>query len=154
MKRGSKVRTEKGQAWSMDLVIGVLIFLLAVGVIYTVLVDFQSSKNADVFQFESEIIAKVIVDEPSLQVAPDNELDMDVLVDIANGDKGNYDTLKQGFGIENEFCIFLQDEEGNLVYIYDGTDKFAGIGSGDGEMNLTDENIPCGVPCQTGECGS
>ena len=144
------MRKAKGQAWSIDLVIGVLIFLIAVGAIYSILSSRQHEDPAPL-RIESEVIATILTNNASnqlLQVAEGNQLEMDKLGGLATRANNDYELLKQELGIQNEFCIYLQDEEGNLIYIT-GTDgkKYAGIGPGDPSLNLTENQLPCGTPC-------
>lgn len=150
---------QRGQAWSMDLVIGVLIFLVAIGSIYSLL-NSQKGTDSAPLRIESEVIANVITSNASnqmLQVTDANQLDMVRLGKLAQDSKDNYEGLKKQLGIENEFCIYLQDEEGNLIYITDPdapTVKYAGVGSGSDDLTLTEGKVPCGVPCTiaNGKC--
>lgn len=132
----------QGQAFSVDLLIGVLVFMLAIGIIYSLL----NSKGADdpaQLRIESEVIAERLTSAASLQVAPENQLNMEDLAMLA---KDEYEEVKAQLGVQEEFCIYLQDENGNLIYIQDSStgERYAGVGSGTGEITLTDKDIPCG----------
>ena len=118
---------ERGQTWSMDLIIGVLIFMLAVGIIYALLVS-KGKENTTPLRIESEVIATKLLEDPWIAVAPENQLDAKKLGNLTEFD---YETLRQQFGSQHEFCIFIQDESGNITYIVDNQGrKYTGIGSG------------------------
>ena len=140
----------KGQIWSVDLAIGMLVFLLAVGTIYSLL-NAKGAEDPAPLRIESEVVATVLTtgaDAPGLRVADENKLDMIALGDLANRAQTDYEQIKDTFGIDNNFCIFLEDEDGNLVCLQDSSGQlFAGIGPDDGKLNLTTDGsggIPCG----------
>lgn len=142
----------RGQLFSMDLVIGVLIFLLASGVIYSIFIS-KSQEDVATYRVQSEVIATKLTSESSLQVAPKNQLDMDAMAGLALSANTDYAELKEQLGVKDDFCIYLQDEEGNLIYITnDSGTRYPGIGSGSQDVQLTEWDIPCGVPCSSGQC--
>jgi hypothetical protein len=131
----------------MDLIIGVVIFLLAVGVIYSLL---SSKRSEDItpLRIESDVVAtKLTTPESSanqdIAVAEENQLNIIKLENLTTAFP--YEDLKQKLGVQNEFCIYLQDENGNVVYLRgaDGKD-YTGIGSGKGDLILS--NTSCGCP--------
>jgi hypothetical protein len=133
----------KGQAWSIDLILGVLIFLISLGIIYSLLLG-RNQENPATLRIESEVIATKLVTDPSVQVASDNALDVSKVVALTSQ---QYDALKQQLGAKHDFCIYLQDDQGNLVYIVDPAtgDKYPGVGSKTGDFNLS--GWPCGKKC-------
>ena len=133
----------RGQAWSLDLVFGVLIFMLAVGVIYALLMS-KDKDTSTPLRIESEVIATKLATDPLLAVATDNQLDAAKLSTMTGVD---YETLRNEMGVKNEFCIYLEDDQGNLVYIINGTNKYTGIGSGSADLNIS--GTPCGQVCTT-----
>jgi len=138
---------KQGQAWSMDLVVGVLIFLLVAGIIYSLLID-RDSNDVGPLRLESEVIATKLTADSSgenLAVAENNVLDSTKLVELADKD---YEQLKSELGVQREFCVFLTDDSGNLVYIAATGKKFNGVGSNDGNYNLS--GVPCGAEWDSG----
>lgn len=135
---------ERGQAWSMDLVIGVLIFLLVAGVIYAFLID-RDKNDITPLRIESEVIATKLTTDSSIAVAENNQLDVAQMITLSDED---YEQLKKQLGVNREFCVFLQDDRGNLVFINASGKKVNGIGSSTGEINLS--GCPCGSAIDDG----
>ena len=133
----------RGQAWSLDLVFGVLIFMLSLGVIYALLMS-RDKDNSTPLRIESEVIATKLASDPTLAVATDNQLNIGKLSTMTGMD---YNSLRSQLGVKNEFCIYLEDDQGNLVYIINGTNKYTGIGAGSDELNIS--GTPCGQVCTT-----
>lgn len=129
----------------MDLAIGVLVFLLAIGIIYSLL-NSQARQDVTPLRLDSEVVATKLTNDPSVKVADENKLDMDALFALAKNADVNYTKLKEELGIENEFCIYLVDENGNLTYITNGSEKFTGVGSGSGELNVSGNECGAMVP--------
>jgi Tfp pilus assembly protein PilO len=119
------VHVGKGQAWSIDLVIGVLIFLLVIGLFYVLLIR-NFDEDTSELEIASETIATKLVDEEG-GIISENQVNKDQLKALA--DK-KYDDLKKELEIGTDFCIFLEDEEGNVINITDSSgNSFVGIGS-------------------------
>lgn len=139
----------RGQSWSMDLIIGVVIFLLAIGVIYAVLTS-KAKEDITPLRIESEVVATKLTNSESTQtnelnVIKNNQLDIDKLsaLTVKVQTPEGYEALKAQLGIKNNFCIVLLDERGNVVYLTDATGKnYTGIGPSDNNFNIS--GIPCG----------
>ena len=109
----------KAQSWSIDIILGVLIFIIAFFIVYALSNSNPNTKASDLKQEGSAIIKQVSSQEEL------NEL------------KGmSYDELKRKFKVEGNFCIYLEDEKGNVIPM--GSQN--GIGSKD--INIS------GSPCQ------
>jgi len=151
----------KAQAWSLDLIIGVLIFMVAAGIVISLLTD-RDNQDPAPLRVESEVVATKLVTQEDLQIAPGNQLNMAALYALAANATKDYDATRGKLGVQNEFCIYLQDEEGNLIFIKDpsdldesdGINTYAGVGSATGEVNLTSQEIPCGKKCYMDDDGS
>lgn len=135
---------KRAQSWSMDLVIGFVIFLLAVGIIYAVLTS-KSKEDTAPLRVDSEAVATKLTTPEASQdqkvlVADKNQLDIGKLNDLTQAD---YNKLKQQFGVNNDFCIYLLDENGNTVYLRDSAGKnYTGIGPNSTKFNIS--GTPCG----------
>ena len=122
------------QAWSMDIMIAIVLFIGTIFVFYSVLSAKQSPKT-DELQDDASIVLESIVSEDSdigiLNGAEVNETKLEELLGM------EYSEIKKKMRVENEFCIFLEDEEGNVIYI---TQDQPGIGSD--EISVSE--VPCG----------
>jgi hypothetical protein len=132
MKRRNSGMGKRGQSWSFDIALAVVIFILTA-------ITFFSFSNSDntrklgVVQSEAHYILEHAKAQNSpLQVVEGSMVDETKLSQLSSMD---YEELKKQAGVSNDFCIFFEDEEGNVVLI-DGKE---GIGSG--TINVS------GVPC-------
>ena len=128
----------KGQAWSIDVVIGVLIFLIVIGLFYVLLIG-NFKKDTTELQIASETIATKIVAPKGTGVGimNNNQIEKDTLLNYTN----DYEGLKSALGVSSDFCIFLEDEEGNVINISNSTHTVVGVGSS--EINVS--GSPCGI---------
>ncbi len=118
----------------MDIMIAIVLFIGTIFVFYSVLSAKQSPKT-DELQDDASIVLESIVSEDSdigiLDGAEVNETKLEELLGM------EYSEIKKKMRVENEFCIFLEDEEGNVIYI---TQDQPGIGSD--EISVSE--VPCG----------
>lgn len=142
----------RGQAWSVDLVVGVLIFLLVIGLFYSLL---SRNVNDDTTQLkvESETIANKLSDDTENSLIKNGEVDSEKLKELKTKtlSPGDIEDLKAELGISNDFCVFFEDNEGNIVPIVvdDGSDDqevYYSIGSKD--INVS--GCECGTPVESG----
>ncbi len=67
-----------------------------------------------------------------------DRIDKEKLKQVANL---SYEEIKQEFGVQNEFCMYIVDQDGNLIPItLDDNRSLVGIGRGEARIN----GIPCG----------
>ena len=131
----------RGQAWSVDLVVGVLIFLLVIGLFYSLL---SRNVNDDTTQLkiESETVANKLSDNAESSLITNGEVDLEKVKTFT--EKG-IEKLKADLGVSNDFCIFFEDDAGNVVPIVindSGTQKiYYSIGS----ENINVSGCECGT---------
>lgn len=122
------------QVWSMDIMIAIVIFIGAIFVFYSILSDKYSSKT-DELQDDASVVLENLASEGSdMGVIDGVQINVTRLEELLGKD---YSEIKKKARIKNEFCIFFEDEDGNIIYI---SQDQAGIGSG--KINLS--NVPCG----------
>jgi hypothetical protein len=109
----------KGQAWSIDIVIGVVLFLILLAVVYTLVAtsttgNIELRRNADIIH---TTLDKTRTNNPGTAFISGNVIDPDELeVFMAK----QYDEIKNSLGITGDFCIVITYvNEG----IYNTTDK-------------------------------
>lgn len=123
----------KAQSWSVDVVLAVIIFMAAFFLFYPLLKESPSSNVQNLKDDASNVIKQVSSEDNPLGVLNKNEIDVDKLNELKNI---SYSELKQRLRTEGEFCIYMEDEQGNIVLI---NDSYKAIGSPD--INIS------GTPC-------
>ena len=130
---------KRGQIWSMDMVIGVVIFLFLV----TVFLSFLISTEPEEFDVRSQAdsIFQRFDTSSGRQLIPPifdgNRLNQQALEDLYGG---NYLAIRRQMQITGEFCIVIVDQTGGLVpintsdgekYVFGGT-NFENVRVADG----------------------
>ena len=120
--------------------ISVLVFVLGVVILLYFLL-FSSGKHViEQLKIESETIplrissSKTATD--NLAFVIDGKVDKNKLNDIAGM---NYPQLKSQLGVRNEFCIYIEDKDGNIVNISGDIEKEYVTGVGNPEFRISDE---------------
>ena len=123
----------KSQSWSIDIALGVIVFVAAFFIFYTLLNADQSTKAANLRQEASNIIRQITSKGEPLRVVDNNNANLSRLNALKNT---SYSELKKRLRVEGDFCIYLEDENGNVVLI---NNSFRGIGS----PNINLSGAPC-----------
>ncbi|MFH1211506.1 MAG: hypothetical protein V1659_01090 [Candidatus Woesearchaeota archaeon] len=126
-----------GQAWSTDLIIATIIFVLVIAVFYSLMTS-QKSDAPDELEIEAKSLASKLDSSESpnaYSIIDNNEVDKELAEELYSAD---YDTLKKEFGVGNEFCIYMEDANGNLVPV---GNRYS-VGNDDEEVLVGE--IPCG----------
>ena len=127
------ILNEKSQAWSLDVILAVVIFIGAFFLYYVLVSDNPASKTSGLRDDATLIIKQVATDTGGISVVDNRELNETRLGHLKNM---NYDELKSILRSEGNFCIYIEDEKGNIVLI---NNSYRGIGSSD--INIS------GIPC-------
>jgi len=146
-KHGSK----KAQAWSVDLIIGVVVFLLLIVILYSLLAN-QPVKDTTLRQQADNVYARLDVKTTSGDYGADPTLPKIIVANSINNSAINklyiyatgYDDLRQKLGINGDFCIVMVDDEGAIVPTYDsnGVPRFS-QGNVNDNLYISD-GIVCG----------
>lgn len=130
----------QGQSWSLDIILAFVIFMLIVGIFYTLLSNNKKTTIGDV-QVEATTLSGALDSSSgvnsSLAIIEGGLVDKNKLETLYTE---NYDDVKTKFGIKGDFCIYMIDQYGNLVAI----NTSSGLKNGFGNGNLTINDIPCG----------
>lgn len=133
-----------GQSWSLDIILAFVIFMLIVGILYTLLTNNKKTTIQDV-QLEASTLSGVLDSssgvDSSLAVIVNGVIDDDKLKSLYVED---YDALKNKFGIPGDFCIYMIDQYGNLIAVNTSSGLLNGFGNG----NLSINDKPCGAVVQ------
>lgn len=122
----------KAQSWSIDVIIGVIIFIGAFFVVYALLNSNPETKASNL-KDEASAVVKKVTSEGSLKIVDGNEVNESKLNELKNLP---YDELKRILAIEGDFCIYFEDDKGNLVLI---DNSYKGVGS----QNIVIGGTPC-----------
>ena len=124
---------KKAQTWSVDVVLGLLIFVGAFFIFYAVLNQNPNTKVKNLKEEASTVIKQVSSDSSQLRIVDGNEINLSRAGELKNL---SYVELKNMLRIEGDFCVYIEDENGNVILI---NNSYRAIGSPD--INVT------GVPC-------
>lgn len=131
-----RVKHKRGQTWSFDLIVAVVIFVVVVGVFYTIL-NRSDEKVIDTQALETD--AKSISQQLNCDVTPihppcfieGGEINQTKLEAVASL---SYSQLKQLLGTSEDFCIYLLDEQDRIIPV---NGSIPGIGDSDYLLNET-----------------
>lgn len=138
---------KRGQTWSFDLIIAVILFIVVVAVFYTFLVSKNSESNAEQQQdFAKSVSTQLVCD------AAESSPYCFISKGVVDEDKAkmlhslSYEEIRSDLGISGDFCVYMVvvDDDGNerIVPFEDNSgDSFVGVGSSD--FKLT-EDYACG----------
>ena len=132
------LKSKKSQTWSLDAMLSFMVFIFGIVIVLYFLL-FASGKDVlKQLQKESELIPmKIIASEPNidndLAFIIDGKVNKERLKSLSSYD---YDQLKTEFGVLNDFCIYFEDKDGNLVDISSelGADVY-GVGNPEFALN-------------------
>ena len=116
---------KSGQAWSIDAIVGVSLFIIIVIAVLAFSLSQGKSSKTNELQIEGERIFSSLSNKDSGPIVDERKVDPEALLDLS---QMSYQELKNKMGIKNDFCIYFVDERGNLQYINDNG-SIVGIGS-------------------------
>ncbi len=105
---------KRGQNFSIDAIIAVALFLVAAILLFYTAGPVATDKQSSELKKESKSIASTLSSEQNLTVVfiKGAKIDGERFAAAANL---SYETLKSLLGVNSEFCIYLEDEKGNVV---------------------------------------
>ncbi len=115
---------KKGQTWSTDALVAVVLFIMAAIMLYYLSGTGSGSKVSDSLQRDSETLPRTLGSEQNSSAAfvKGTKIDTERLAAITNM---SYESIKDQLGLDSDFCIYLEDEKGNLIPL----DGKMGVGS-------------------------
>ena len=129
-----KVKFNKySQAWSIDVMLAIVIFITTIFLFFVFLNPTQKSDVGEL-RDEASIVLKDIESAGSdLGIVDGAIINETKLQELLGKD---YQEIKKSLRIKNDFCIYFEDENGNIIYIEQNR---PGVGSG--TINIS--NVPC-----------
>lgn len=119
----------KAQSWSIDITLGVFVFIAAIFIFYALLNANQNTKANTLKEEASTVIKQVASEDAPVSIVNNREVNAAKLKELKNLQTENYDELKRKLRIDGDFCIYMEDENGNIVLIQDESGGYKGIGS-------------------------
>lgn len=137
---------KRGQTWSFDLIIAVILFIVVVAVFYAFLARDSSSTGAKEQQdFAKSISTQLVCDATSSDnncFIKDGAIDEANLISFADT---SYDLLRKDLGVQGDFCVYmvLVDNDGieRIVPFRTNSRNLSGVGSGDFDLS---DGVACG----------
>ncbi|HYD03598.1 MAG TPA: hypothetical protein VEC16_04820 [Alphaproteobacteria bacterium] len=130
-----------GQSWSLDIILAFVVFVLVIGIFYTLLNDNKGDRTDDLTLESKTVVSNLDASNGqnnNLTIIDDGDIDNTELATLYDSD---YETLKRELGIRGEFCIYIVDQYGNLITaeLPNGS-QVGSFGSNDYSVN----GQPCG----------
>ena len=146
--KSKEQKGKKAQTWSVDLIIGVVIFLLLIVIIYSLIVS--SPQNENKLRTEADTIYNKLEaqrnPESSLPTfIKGNTLSLEDLALLSDEAQYTYEKIKAELGIAGDFCIVLVDRYGGIMNV---SSERTAIGSG---SDLTIGYDESGTPILCGQ---
>ena len=137
------ITIKKGQTWSVDVLLAVFVFL-TIFILFLGITGTMAARQEDrKLKEQSEFISSLVSSEKDFAFVRDNKIDMEnllKLLDLQKQEDGEK-KLKEKLTVRNDFCIYFEDAEGNLVPITTASgEMYNGIGSPNALVN----DISCG----------
>ena len=123
----------KAQTWSVDIILAVVIFMVVLYIFYVVFSGDSSEKTQNLKQEASSVIKQISSGENSLRIVNNNEVNISKISELKNL---SYDELKSRLRVDDDFCIFFEDDKGNIVLI---NNSYKGIGA----SSINASGTPC-----------
>ena len=117
----------------MDISLGVIIFIASFFIVYSAINPKPAAIVSNLREEATVIIRQIASGSSPMSVVVDNEVIVNKLNELKNL---TYEELKQRLRIEGDFCIYMEDENGNIVLI---NNSYRGVGS----PNIDLAGAPC-----------
>ena len=117
----------------MDIILAVVIFMGVFFLVYTIFSSDSGEKARSLQQEASTVIKQVSSGESAVRIINNNDVNVSKISELKNL---SYDELKSRLRIEGDFCIYFEDDKGNIVLI---NNSYRGIGAS--SINIS------GTPC-------
>lgn len=121
----SKIITiqRKSQTWSVDIALAIVVFLGAFFIFYYFLGSNPSTQANILKQEAAVVITQATSENGAINILDNNSVS---IAKVSELKKVSYDELKSRLRIDGDFCLYLEDEKGNIVLI---GNTYKGLGS-------------------------
>jgi len=111
MGRYILIKTKKGQVWSLDIVVALLIFVSGIVILFFYAINYnsQSEQNLEDLLSQGNFASELILsDNPPYGILTNNIVDQNKLTTFYYSD---YQTLRQSLGLKDNFYFVMDDME-------------------------------------------
>ena len=122
------------QAWSLDIMLAIVIFLGTAFFFFAILNSTQGDKTDELKEDAARVIEDIVSENSDLGIVDENKINVTKLEELLGR---NYSDIKRKLRIKNDFCLYFEDEKGNIIYI---NTTYTGVGSS--IINVS--NVTCG----------
>ena len=122
----------KSQAFSMDIMMAFVIFIGTIFVFYSIISDRLSSKTDELEDEALVVLENIASGDSEVRIIDGIKINETKLEELLGME---YSDIKKKIRIKNEFCFFLEDANGDVIYILNKP----GVGSD--KINISD--VPC-----------
>jgi len=142
--------SKKAQTLSMDLLLGLTVFLVIFIAVFGFLAFLTREGGTGQLEQESKLIMSAIESGTGpLGFIVASQIDGAKFVNLASDYSANYYRVQSSLGTKYNFCIYLEDENGNLLNVNGdlpdlGEDQ-VGIGNPNAATKLYINGVQCGV---------
>ena len=133
MTKGKVINLKKSQSWSVDIALGVIVFMAAFFIFYSLLSTNPNTKASNLKEEASIIIKQFGSGDASIRIIDNNEVNTSKVNELKNI---SYDELKRRLRIESDFCIYFEDDKGYIMII---NNSYRGVGA----PNINLSGAPC-----------
>jgi len=127
------INLKKSQSWSVDIALGVIVFMAAFFIFYSLLSTNPNTKASNLKEEASIIIKQFGSGDASIRIIDNNEVNTSKVNELKNI---SYDELKRRLRIESDFCIYFEDDKGYIMII---NNSYRGVGA----PNINLSGAPC-----------
>ncbi|MBS3113868.1 hypothetical protein J4448_02080 [Candidatus Woesearchaeota archaeon] len=117
----------------MDIALGVIVFMAAFFIFYSLLSTNPNTKASNLKEEASIIIKQFGSGDASIRIIDNNEVNTSKVNELKNI---SYDELKRRLRIESDFCIYFEDDKGYIMII---NNSYRGVGA----PNINLSGAPC-----------
>ena len=110
-----------------------VIFMSSFFIFYALFSEDSNTKISNLRDDASTVIKQVSTADNSLKIINSNEVNVSKIQELKNL---SYDELKSRLRIEGDFCIYFEDEKGNIILI---NNSYKGVGT----PNINISGTPC-----------
>ena len=129
---------KRGQTYSMDLLIGLMVFLVMFIGFFLLISVISKPAKSTLHNEAVNILNKVSSGTENISFVDRSAISEEDLRALAGRD---YEEIKELINANKDFCIYLEDENGTVMPIAFHDSYVIGLGS----SNMTIGNMTCGV---------